>query len=354
MEKCTRKPLKNQEATRRKGRFRSFVDYLSHFSHIDTRNWFIGHASLAFRRGYFISTMKKNVIGLWLSEHVAQAVWLELVPPRSALLAVAEWENTLFDYAGDDTPGVDEFVDRLSQFTSGQNQRTVDHVSAAIDSSMLFINTIPVLQAASSQEIDAQVQWEVAQYFPGVPPDAFLTDTHTLSRVQSNEHKEILTVTIRRDHTRKLQRACSRLKLRLDVVDVDHFSAESALRENYPEVANKQLALVGIKKERMDVSVMRYSDLETYFFSANQSTTEMVQQLSRLAKSTKGLSSITLYGSELTMAMLGHARNTTDIPVELLNPLRSIDVATSLRSNSDITSASHRYAAAIGVALRRE
>jgi len=297
--------------------------------------------------------MKKNVIGLWLSEHVAQAVWLELGPPRSALLAVAEWENTLFDYAGDDTPGVDEFVDRLSQFISGQNQR-VDHVSVAIDSSMLFINTIPILQAASSEEIEAQVQWEVAQYFPGVPPDAFLTDAHTLSRVQSNGYKEILTVTVRRDHTRKLQRVCSRLKLRLDVVDVDHFSADSALRENYPEVANKQLALVGIKKERMDVSVMRYSDLETYSFSANLSTTEMVQQLSRLAKSSRGLSSITLYGPELTMAMLGNARNTADIPVELLNPLRSIDVATSLRSNSDVASASHRYAAAIGVALRQE
>ena len=295
--------------------------------------------------------MKKTVLGVYLSEQLGQMVALDQDGSSNVLRAVAEWPSTLFNYAGDDTPGVDEFVEHLSTFLSSHHLKP-QMVSIALDSSFLFINTIPLSQTATRSEMDEQVEWELKAYFPDSPRDSFISDMHVLSG-DSNQNN-VMMVSVRRDLVQKLYRSLSRLRLGLDIVDVDHFSADNALRFNFPETMNKFIALIGVKGGRIDTSLIRYNDLESYSYTLYASSEEAVSQIEKVSKETKGLSSISIYGTHLTSENLAQIRNVSAIPVEALNPLRSVQLANSVRANLDSTFAAHRYCAAVGAALRRD
>lgn len=295
--------------------------------------------------------MKKSILGVYLSEQIAQVVVLEQEGSSNVLCAVAEWPSTLFNYAGDDTPGVDEFVEHLSAFLSSHNLKP-QMVSIALDSSFLFINTVPFSHSASRSEIDEQVEWELKEYFPDAPRDSFISDMHILSG--DSQQNNVMMVSVRRDLIQKLYRSLSRLRLGLDIVDVDHFSADNAFRFNFPETMNKFVALIGLKGGRIDLSLIRYNDLESYSYILYASQEDVVAQIEKISKETKGLSLISLYGTHLNAENLGLIRNASTVPVETLNPLRSVQVSNSVRANIDPTFASYRYCAAVGAALRRD
>jgi Tfp pilus assembly PilM family ATPase len=142
--------------------------------------------------------------------------------------------------------------------------------------------------------------------------------------------------------------------LKLEVVDVDHFSADTALRHNYPDTISKLIALVGINAHRLDVSLIRHNDLESYSYITPTSTNEIVTHIANIAHGTKALTSVSVYGTHLTPELLTQLRLSTSIPIETINPFRSIDVADSLRLQADPTVASYRYCPVVGVALRRD
>ncbi len=295
--------------------------------------------------------MKKSTLGIYLSEQIAHVVALEPDGSSSVLRAFAEWPSTLFNYAGDDTPGVDEFVERLSAFLTSHNLKP-RMVSIALDSAFLFISTVPFARSASRSEIDEHVEWELKEYFPDAPPESFISDMHILSG--ENKHNNIMMVSVRRDLIQKLYRSLSRLRLGLDIVDVDHFSADNALRFNFPELMNKFVALVGLKRGRIDTSLIRYNDLESYSYSLYTEQEEVPAAIEKLSKEAKGLSLISIYGTHLTPEILEHIRSASLVPVEALNPLRAVQLANSARANLDSTFTAYRYCAAVGAAFRRD
>ncbi|MEO8167887.1 MAG: pilus assembly protein PilM [bacterium] len=295
--------------------------------------------------------MKKIILGIYLSEDLAQVVALEQDGSSNLLRAITEWPSTLFNYAGDDTPGVDEFVERMSAFLAAHNLKP-QMVSVALDSSLLFINSVPVSQNATRSDIDEQVEWELKTYFPDSPRDSFISDMHVLSG--TGKVNNVMMVSARNDLVQKLYRSLSRLRLGLDIVDVDHFSVDNALRFNFPETSNKLIALIGLKRGRMDTSYIRYNDLEAYSYALYSLPEEAVAQIGKVSNDTKGLSSISIYGTHLSADSLGQIRNVSAVPVEALNPLRSVQLSSSVRANINSTFASYRYCAAVGAALRRD
>lgn len=297
--------------------------------------------------------MKKNVVGLYLNEKLAHAVLLEQNTSSNRLLAATEWSNTLFDYAGEDTPGVDDFVDHLSQFLSAQKLPKPPQVSIALDSSLLFLSTVPLSSTVSRSEIDEQIAWELRTHFPDAPADNFISDIHILTKPGNEDWDEILLVAVRRDLVRKLHHALARLKLRLAIVDGDHFSADTALRVNHPGAASKFIALIGVKPERLDVSLIRYLDMESYSYAVHRSEQECLDELVRIAKTTAGIAGIMLYGM-ISPDLLAKLQTALPIPVELLNPLRFIDVSSAARTHKPLMANAPNYAAALGVALRRD
>lgn len=142
--------------------------------------------------------------------------------------------------------------------------------------------------------------------------------------------------------------------LTLHVLDVDHFSADTALRVNYPDTNRKYLALVGVKENRLDVSLIKNGNMESYSYSVVQSNKEIVEQIGLLSRETKGIYSITVYGPFLDKDLLVQIRRGSSLLVEALNPLRHVKVSDSLRLADHLSVPSYRFASAVGVALRRD
>ena len=151
-----------------------------------------------------------------------------------------------------------------------------------------------------------------------------------------------------------VQHALSKLGLDLHILDVDHFSADTALRTNYPDTNRKYLALVGIKENRLDISLIKNGNMESYSYCVVQSNKEIVDQIATLARDTRGIHSIAVYGTYLDKDLLVQIRRASALLVEALNPLRHVKVADSLRLADNLSLPSYRFASAVGVALRRD
>jgi hypothetical protein len=114
------------------------------------------------------------------------------------------------------------------------------------------------------------------------------------------------------------------------------------------------LALVGVKENRLDISILRNGNLEGYSYQVVSSNQEIIEAIGALSRQTQGIFSITAYGPYLDTDLLHRIRRASALLVEALNPLRHVSVADSLRLADHLTAPSYRFASAVGVALRRE
>jgi Tfp pilus assembly PilM family ATPase len=298
---------------------------------------------------------KEFSLGLSISGHTVQAVEIERANSSSLLLAIDEWENHFpFDgTTGTESSSSEEFREYLQAFIK-VNRVKATQVSVALDTSLLFLNTLPVEDGLPRPRINELVDWELHQYFPDIQPKEFITDVHVMSTHREQGWNELLAVSIRRRHTAAVKEALRALGLTLRIVDVDHFSADMALRINYPDTYRRYLALVGVKKNRLDVSLMKNGTLQSYSYVTVSSDQEIIDQIATLSRETKGIYSITVYGPHLDNELLVQIRRGSALLVEALNPLRHISVSDTLRLADHLTVPSYRFASAVGVALRRD
>jgi len=297
---------------------------------------------------------KETILGLSLSDRGVQAAAIEQDGSSSnLLLAIDEWNNTLPLKAETNGAGLSQFVEYLYAFLRVNHVRT-KRVSVALDSTQLFFNTVPLEEGISRLERNDQLHWELSQYFPDVQPRQFLTDVHVLTSNHTEKWMKVLSVSVKRDEASVIEKAVRRLGLSLHVVDVDHFSADTALRINYPDSERRYLALVGIKENRLDISLVRNGVLESYFYCTVASNAEIIDTIGKVSRETRGLRSITVYGTYLDTDLLVQIRRGSILLVEALNPLRHVGVSTSLRLADHLTVLSYRFASAVGVALRRD
>ncbi|HCV42013.1 MAG TPA: hypothetical protein DGH68_00905 [Bacteroidetes bacterium] len=297
--------------------------------------------------------VKQSVLGISLSDKSLQAVEIEQDGNSNTLTAIDEWENTFATNKEDDGSGEAKFVDYLTAFMK-VNRVKAKKVSVALDTAHLVLNTIPMEDSLSRIELNEHTNWELSQLFPETQPKEFVTDVHVLTQHQSDHWNEVLSVSVRRSDAYRIQRAVTKLGLDLHVLDVDHFSADTALRTNYPDTNRKYLALVGVKENRLDISLIKNGNMESYSYCVVQSDKEIVDQIANLARETKGIYSITVYGPYLDKDLLVQIRRASTMLIEALNPLRHVKVADSLRLAEHLTVPSYRFASAVGVALRRE
>lgn len=295
---------------------------------------------------------RDTIIGLCIGTTSVQAVEIDRTGGSQTLLALDEWPLTLF---GPDAPA--DAADRLTGLLTAflrSCEVGAEQLAVAVDSSRMFLATIPVDASLSGAPLQEHLQWEIAQYFPDVPAAEFIVDSHVLAERPDAAARDLLSVAVPRRYTRLLSRAARQAGLELSLVDVDHFSAETALRVNYPDTANKFLALVGVKEHRLDVSLIRGGSLESYSYHAVSSNGEIVDRIGGISRETEGIYSITVYGPHLEKFLLVDIRRESSMLVEALNPLRHVGVAPSLRLSESLSAPSYRFAAAIGAALRRD
>jgi len=304
------------------------------------------------------------VLGIAITERSVQAVELSANGSSHTLLAIDGWENTLLGPgAGEHIKGSQQFEESLGAFLKVNRVKT-HRALVALDSSFMFLHTFPCTEDATRSDLLANLTWELRQHQPESDPQEFISDVHKLplpmpsgaaSKSQQPEGTAAcLGVCVRRSDVQTVSRSLSKLGLGVQVVDTDHFSAELALRVNYPDAYKRALALVGIKEHRLDVSMLRDGNLVSYYYKTVRSAQEIAESIAQIGRSTPGLQSIVTYGPGLDRELLSHIRRVSPLLVEAMNPLRHIQVSDALRIADHLSVPSYRFATAVGVALREE
>ena len=295
-----------------------------------------------------------RTLGVSISDRSVQAVEIERKGSVLQLLALDEWENTISPADADDgEAGLARFAEYLTAFMKVNHVRA-RRASVAIDTGNLFMVRIPIESGMPRNEISRQIAWELEQYFPDTPPKEFITDIITIAEHEAERWKEVLSVSVRRRYVAPFQKVLTGLGLELFVLDADHFSAETALRTNYPDTYRKHLAFVGVKESRLDISLLKNGALSSYSYTRVTSNREIVERIGRLSRETPGIYSISTYGPYLDNDLLVQIRRGSALLVEALNPLRHINVSDTLRLADHLSVPSYRFAAAVGVALRKD
>jgi Tfp pilus assembly PilM family ATPase len=298
--------------------------------------------------------MNESTLGLSISDRGVQAVEVTRDGASPTLLAIDEWDNTLS--AGEKAPdagGVERFTEYLAVFQKVNRVKARD-VSVALDTSYLFLNHLPIDDDASDLKIREQIKWELSMFFPDAGTADFISDFHRLKHFPDLQKSQILGVSVRRRAAQAIGKVLDDLGLSLNILDADHFSAENALRINYPDSFRRTLALVGVKENRLDISLLKNGTLEAYSYRVVHSNQEIVDEIGRLSRETEGIFSITAYGPYLDKDLLLQIRRGSALLVEALNPLRHVSVSDTLRLADHLTVPSYRFASAVGVALRRD
>jgi Tfp pilus assembly PilM family ATPase len=294
-----------------------------------------------------------SIVGIGLGSNSLQAVEIDHSGRTKTVLAMGEYLYARTRGEKSPEQKSDIFSEGLSFFFNSQGFRS-KRVSVALDTSSLFLHTLPVEAGLSGSQMTEQLNWELNQYFPETNPKDFITDVHVLSENPAQRLKEILSVSVRRKETARIQRAIAAIGRTVHIVDVDHFASETALRVNYPDTSAKDLALVGIKRHRVDISLLRKGVMESYRYHLVESDAELIEHVGSLSREARGVFSIVAYGPYLDNNLLVGIRRKSNILVEALNPLRHLSVSRTVRLGDNVAGPSYRFAAAIGVALRQD
>lgn len=285
-----------------------------------------------------------TIIGLCLTSTETQAVELSLEEVAIPLvLALGEWRGGLRE-----TP--DEIVKHLCAFVQA-NAVSATRVAVTLDTAALFAHVLPVPPGQDQSLLRKHAQWDIVQYFPEAPADEFVTDVHLLGTPPGSDAQRMLSVSVKRALARSLRNALKEEGFQLDVLDGDHFSAEHYLISRHPVGDTGLVFLMGLKQDRMDISVLHDGVLIDYFAREGCSTELCSSVIGECTTDHGKPRRVFLYGTHATHVLIEPLRQDGQTGVELLNPFSGMKVLPQNPLVAHFLAESNRFVPAVGAAL---
>lgn len=294
------------------------------------------------------------VLGIAIGTRTVQAVELERTSAGVLLRALDEWDNPLAPpgpVASDE--GIAAFKESLRAFLK-VHRIASRRALVAVDSSSLFVTSVPLTEPVTKHELKGQIAWELEQHFPGTTAADFVSDGLRLPSPSTDGTADYLCVALRRQYARILESMLADRGLTVEAIDVDHVCVEHALRMSYPDSLRKAILLVGFKEDHLDVSRVMNGAMETYESWRIGPADDLTALVSDRAHVAPGIAGITVYGAALPREVLSQLRRNAPLPVEALNPFRHIQIAPPARLSAGMKVPSYHFAASVGAALRAE
>jgi Tfp pilus assembly PilM family ATPase len=262
---------------------------------------------------------------------------------------------------------VGRFAEDINRLYKSENFSQKD-IAFCLDSRMVLIKKIPVDIGLEDDEIEKQIQWEVEQ-FAISPVKEYIIDYEALPSEEGDKFKDMLVVVVRKKIVRFLRQLFRHTDLHLKFVDVDIFSAQRALQENYEYNNGAKVGLIDIENGNILFSILRgrgfflSQDIHTPRNNGNdqnydESTTRLIaKELRRLildhqlGSGVEDLNEIFLYGDSVEDGVLEGLQNSYDVRIDRANPFKRIKLTSDVREDIEKARA-ERFVTCVGAALR--
>jgi len=251
-------------------------------------------------------------------------------------------------------PQLGAFVSDLKGLIRRQKV-TAEFISFALPPDPVFINILPIDPSLTGRDLSQYLQWEVSQYFPETAPKEFVVDSHGLP-LEQEAAQQTFMVAVRRGMVAFIQKAAAALEMNLNIIDIDQFSTEKTLITNYPEILDHDIVLFGLRYGGIDASLIHNGEMTDYrsflYENDNNPTPPILRYLKYLKqKDNSSPAALLLHGTDVARDVVVSLRSATGIKQTLpLNAFRKVQASDKLYQ--PFVRESHRFAAAIGLALR--
>jgi Tfp pilus assembly PilM family ATPase len=235
------------------------------------------------------------------------------------------------------------------------------NISLTISSSQAFMLILPVDLTDSKSTLNTKIYWELSNYFPDNYKD-FVVNTYRLnSFMPVSNCDEVLIIAVLNNTLEFVKRVSKLCNVKLNLIDIDHFSAEFALRKNYlNQVSNSNILLVGLKNGRFDFGYIVKGKYKHFSYSKYYSEPEynltMVKKLKSFMQSSvaaNGVDTIFLYGDEIKESLINSIKKLELFnKIEIINPFSSISASNEYLQDDELRKSHFIYTSSCGVALR--
>jgi hypothetical protein len=196
-------------------------------------------------------------IRAYMLNDTKELLFYDSVPVEFSLGAYPVFENN-------EEKILNNFTDSLNTLVKVKNL-TFERCTVLLDSSFVFMMVIPVDFSEDPHAINSHIKWELSNYFPQYYKDFKVNFYKFKSDTLPGNIKNTLIIGVHSEKYEFIKSILNSAKININFIDIDHFSAEKALRNLYPDdFALKPVIIVGAKKSRLDFSVIDKNDL--YYF----------------------------------------------------------------------------------------
>lgn len=269
-----------------------------------------------------------------------------------------------------------DFEDELGKYKSSQkdltnisseistyiakNNLVIQSAGLTISTSQAFIITLPIDFTEGKQTINSRIYWELSNYFPDNYND-FLVNTYRLNNVlPSKLSDDFLVIAVPKNTIEFVKRIFKICSIELNVVDIDHFSAENSLRYALKEkISGSNILLTGIKKGRVDYGYLQNGKYKYYTYSKYNNETEfnlsLIRKLNSILNSeliAGKVNGIYFYGDEIREDTISALEKNNLGPVIMLNPFENLTASDVFLKNSSLRKNFYSFSPGCGVALR--
>jgi len=275
-------------------------------------------------------------------------------------------ENLVSDYDMSENITLDRFNDTMiyscsDLINSALKGKNFDEhkIGLLMDSSVTFMNLIPIDFNEPADTIRSQILWDLSNYFPQNYKE-FNVNYFKLKKTNfSPDINDTLIIAMHKVKMEFLKSIFEFCNLYIDITDIDHLAAEKCIKKVYGnDFRNKKNLIIGIKKNRADLSIIDESNL--YYFDYLNTDSSLFQE--RLAKSLSWFyernldlffDKIFLYGDNgLTHINKLVSSVFPDKKIILTNPLSIFNYSKVKNKINNFEDEGYKYTSLLGLALK--
>jgi len=223
--------------------------------------------------------------------------------------------------------------------------------SFGLNTRMTMLQQIPVEASLTDEEFNIHLRWELQNYFPDATPEQYVIQPYALVGDDGVAGSNAMIISVKKTFVNFLNNVCQELHGSMHILDIDQFCAEGAILFNYPHLAQKRTAVIGVDEETLDAGLLingKNSDIKTMRW--NRKDLSLIGKYAR----EKGAEVIYLHGRMVSQKLVEQLKEISPIDVELADPFRKIALPPTIKNVDEIKMRRQEYTAAVGLAVREE
>ena len=217
--------------------------------------------------------------------------------------------------------------------------------SFGLNTRMAMLQQIPVEASLTDEEFNVHLRWELQNYFPNASPEQYVVQPYALVGDNGVAGSNAMIISVKKSFVNFLNNVCQEMHGSMHILDIDQFCAEGAILYNYPHLAQKRTAVIGVDEETLDAGLLvngKNSDIRTMRWNRRD-----LSSIGKYARE-KGAEVIYLHGRIVSQKMVDLLKEISPIDVEMADPFRKVALPATIKNVDEIKMRRQEYTAAVG------